>query len=277
MAASATCGNPLRPHRRGSTRGAGRGVGLTRSSFRLWFCVGVAFIAAAIADPIVEFAANARWFGPGRFTDHSNLDVLPALLAGTLLLFLYIGLRVRSEIAGPQWPRTLIRGCDEAFGSAFVGLVPLAYCLQILVLYVWRVASKLRLRSSRRRSTLAGRSNRHEPLNSRSRMRARRDDRHWNRQGTSSNDLARSACHSDVDTASGTTSISAIRRSPEVVFVRAPLPHCSRRRRTRAPAPSLTTPFLFVARTARVARVRAQTSGGVCSALLERGFRPWHG
>jgi hypothetical protein len=108
---------------------------LTRSSFRLWFCVGVAFIAAAIADPIVEFAANARWFGPGRFTDHSNLDVLPALLAGTFLLLLYIGLRVRSEIAGPQWPRTLIRGCDEAFGSAFVSLVPLAYCLQILVLY----------------------------------------------------------------------------------------------------------------------------------------------
>ena len=64
---------------------------MTRSSLRLWFCVGGAFIAAAIADPIVESAANPRWFGPGRLTDHSNLDVLPALLAGTFLMLLYIG------------------------------------------------------------------------------------------------------------------------------------------------------------------------------------------
>ena len=43
-------------------------------------------MAAAIADPLVEFASNAGWFGAGNFTDHSNLDVVPALFAGVALL-----------------------------------------------------------------------------------------------------------------------------------------------------------------------------------------------
>jgi hypothetical protein len=50
---------------------------MTRS---LGLCSAV--LAAAIADPLVEFASNAGWFGPGNFTDRSNLDVGPVFALG---------------------------------------------------------------------------------------------------------------------------------------------------------------------------------------------------
>jgi hypothetical protein len=68
-------------------------------SIRLWFCGAVAVIAAAVADPMLEFASNAGWFGPGNFTDHSNLDVLPALGFGLLCAALHVALRARAALA----------------------------------------------------------------------------------------------------------------------------------------------------------------------------------
>lgn len=51
------------------------------------FSAAAAVAAAALTDPIVEGLSNAGAFGPGRFTDHSNLDVVPALcVAGALAL-----------------------------------------------------------------------------------------------------------------------------------------------------------------------------------------------
>lgn len=107
---------------------------MTRFTIRFWFCLAVATIAAAIADPMVEYASNAGWFGPGRFTDHSNGDVIPALLAGLLLVGIFAALKVRADIGGAK--TNVFRAFDRACGPALVGLLPFAYALQLIALYV---------------------------------------------------------------------------------------------------------------------------------------------
>ena len=59
----------------------------------LGLCAAV--LAAAIADPLVECASNAGWFGPGNFTDRSNLDVGPVFALGIATLALYLVRRAR--------------------------------------------------------------------------------------------------------------------------------------------------------------------------------------
>ena len=73
-------------------------------AIRFWFCLAAAVIAAAIADPVVEFASNHGAFGAGNFTDHSSLDVVPALIAGLIAAALAVGLRVRSHFADATAP-----------------------------------------------------------------------------------------------------------------------------------------------------------------------------
>ncbi|MBV8067464.1 MAG: hypothetical protein JO113_05780 [Candidatus Eremiobacteraeota bacterium] len=94
------------------------------------FCVAIAVIAAAIADPIVEFASNAGWFGTGNFTDHSSIDVMPALLAGIGLLALYLARKARAVLS------------DRA-PEAFAALLPASYGLQIFTLYVMESLEQL--------------------------------------------------------------------------------------------------------------------------------------
>jgi hypothetical protein len=95
------------------------------ASIRLWFCVAAAVIAAAIADPLVEGASNAGWFGPGSYTDHSNLDVLPTLALGALLVVLYFVLRVR---------RDLLEASDDALHTTVGRLLAPIFGLQIALL-----------------------------------------------------------------------------------------------------------------------------------------------
>ena len=95
-------------------------------SVRFWFCVASAVIAAAIADPLVESASNAAWFGHGAFTDHSSLDVLPTLACGAILVACYLALRVRRE---------LLRASGEALRARVGRLLPFILVLQLAVLY----------------------------------------------------------------------------------------------------------------------------------------------
>lgn len=88
-------------------------------------------MAAAIADPIVEFASNAGWFGPGNFTDRSNLDVFPALAAGLLLLVLYLVRAAPALLAG------------EIRSSGIVARLPLIFATQIAVLFAMESAEQL--------------------------------------------------------------------------------------------------------------------------------------
>jgi hypothetical protein len=96
----------------------------------LGFCLSAAVIAAAIADPIVERASNAGLFGPGSFTDRSNLDVIPALLAGIALLAIFMVRRARA----------IVSGCAPSNRSVL--LLPPIFALQILTLFAMETAEQ---------------------------------------------------------------------------------------------------------------------------------------
>lgn len=88
-------------------------------------------ISASIADPIVEFCSNAGLFGTGPYTDRSNLDVLPALLAGVALLTLYLVRKAPAILAGP--------GPSWSAASS----LPAIFLLQIATLYFMEAAEQL--------------------------------------------------------------------------------------------------------------------------------------
>jgi hypothetical protein len=110
---------------------------------RFGFCTAIAVIAAAIADPLVESASNAGWFGPGLFTDRSNLDVAPMLLVGVLLLIVYLVSKAQAALAnGSRRGRDVWREAGHALGSGIWGLIPAIFGLQMLTLYAMETAEQ---------------------------------------------------------------------------------------------------------------------------------------
>ena len=99
-----------------------------------WFCIASAVIAAATADPLVEAASNAGWFGSGAFTDHSNLDVLPTLLCGVGFIICYLALRVRRE---------LLRASGEALRARVGRLLPFIVAVQFSVLFTMETLEQI--------------------------------------------------------------------------------------------------------------------------------------
>lgn len=95
------------------------------------FCAAIAVIAAAVADPIVEFGSNAGLFGAGRYTDHSNLDVVPALLAGCALLALYLMRRAPAILR------------SQALTHGVVRLLPTILILQLAALFLMETAEQV--------------------------------------------------------------------------------------------------------------------------------------
>ena len=79
--------------------------------------------AAAVIDPAVEWLANAGFFGPGRFTDHSNLDVIPVLVLGLLFSVIFV--------AGHA--QRIARRFASEIGS-IPKLLPAIFVVQLLVL-----------------------------------------------------------------------------------------------------------------------------------------------
>ena len=103
------------------------------TTIRLLFALAVAIIAAAIADPLLEGASNAGIFGPGSFTDHSNLDVVPAVIAGVMLLAVHVGFKARGM---------LLRESSRALETGTSRLLPAAFAIQLLVLYVMETSEQ---------------------------------------------------------------------------------------------------------------------------------------
>jgi hypothetical protein len=99
-----------------------------------WFCLAAALVAAAIADPLVEFASNSGVFGSGSFTDHSNGDVLPALVAGLALGAVYVFLRARRILA--QQGNAVVRTIRV------LPLLPYVFAAQIALLYAMETAEQ---------------------------------------------------------------------------------------------------------------------------------------
>jgi hypothetical protein len=98
-----------------------------RIAIRIWFTLAAAVVAAAIADPLVEAVSNAGWFGSGTFTDHSTLDVVPALIAGAVLIGVCFVLHIRRE---------LLRASVEALRTDIARLLPALFATQLAVLFV---------------------------------------------------------------------------------------------------------------------------------------------
>ena len=92
------------------------------------FCLTVAVLAAALADPCLEFASNAGWFGAGRFTDRGMADVLPTLLFGALFLVAQLLWIFRHACAH--------RRLDAPLRRPLAALLPRIFILQIAFLFV---------------------------------------------------------------------------------------------------------------------------------------------
>jgi hypothetical protein len=103
---------------------------------RATFGAAAALCAAALVDPIVERLSNAGAFGPGRFTDGSTADVLPALgFAGALaalviVVFVVQALRPRSRLA-----RFLGSASATLEGSNVARALPVIFGAQMLALF----------------------------------------------------------------------------------------------------------------------------------------------
>lgn len=106
-------------------------------AIRGWFCVAVALLALAIADPLTEWISNHGWFGPGNFTDHSNADVVPTLLIGLLFGALHLAARSHyaaraSECELQRWLAAWVRVLDVGTVRRYL---PRAFALQIAALW----------------------------------------------------------------------------------------------------------------------------------------------
>jgi hypothetical protein len=115
------------------------------TSFRVWFCVGVAIVAAAFADPLLEFASNVGVFGACNCTDRSNLDVFPALLLGSLLGVRYLYLRVRRHFVAAV-PKDEVLPSDTLASNVLARLLPATFALQLLVLFTMETAEQVVVR-----------------------------------------------------------------------------------------------------------------------------------
>lgn len=97
---------------------------MARGSIKLWFCLVAAVAAVAIADPLLEAASNAGWFGPGNFTDHSNVDIGPVFALGLLFAGFYLASRIHRMRA------------RIVTGSGVWRLLPVIFGAQIATLYL---------------------------------------------------------------------------------------------------------------------------------------------
>lgn len=104
---------------------------------RAIFCVAAAVAAAALIDPAVEWMANRGLFGRGAFTDHSNLDVAPALIAAALFaLVVLFGLVRRTMNREGRYAPDWLRAYEFVVTPRSVSkLVPAIFALQLLVLW----------------------------------------------------------------------------------------------------------------------------------------------
>ncbi len=112
---------------------------------RCAFVCVVAVLAAAIADPLVEWASNAGWFGAGHFTDRSTIDVVPALAVALLAACALGGLQIAKLVTGRTagW----LRVSDMVLRKqSLVRALPFAFALQLGVLYAMETLEQLAVR-----------------------------------------------------------------------------------------------------------------------------------
>lgn len=111
---------------------------------RTLFCMAAAVTAAALVDPMVERLSNAGVFGRGNFTDHSTLDVLPALTVGITLAAAVVAFAVwrllTNRVYAPQWLR---ESADEVISSPLLSVVPAVFVLQLVTLFAMETLEQI--------------------------------------------------------------------------------------------------------------------------------------
>jgi hypothetical protein len=109
---------------------------------RAGFCFAVALTAAAIAGPLLEALADAGVFGPGTFTDGSNLDVLPALCVGALAAAAFaVGLARRLAHPSARMPTWLHQAAEAGRLAPSQSVV--TFALQIAVLFAMETGEQI--------------------------------------------------------------------------------------------------------------------------------------
>ena len=94
---------------------------------RFLYSIAAAITAAAFADPLIEYTSNHGFFGNGVFTDHSNLDVVPALAIGCALVIALALLRARAAV---------LRIAGAAITQAqALRLLPYTFAVQLVALF----------------------------------------------------------------------------------------------------------------------------------------------
>lgn len=110
----------------------------------LVFCLAAAVTAAAVVDPIMERLSNAGVFGPGTFTDHSNLDIVPALCVGAALALLFVMGLVRRTLTrtsyAPRWLRISAHAVDDVM---LLRALPAIYAMQIATLFAMETVEQM--------------------------------------------------------------------------------------------------------------------------------------
>lgn len=102
---------------------------------KMWFCFAVALVAAAVADPLVESASNAGFFGAGNFTDHSQWDVMPLLVAGIFFVTVHWLGRVRRLLHSKDKPISSFNLSGAGTLGSVLSLLPGTYALQVCILF----------------------------------------------------------------------------------------------------------------------------------------------
>ena len=108
------------------------------------FRITVAIAAAAVADPIVEHLSNTGVFGPGRFTDRSNLDVIPALTIASGVAILFVAILARRMLARNSYPpEWLRRYAFDITADSVRRMLPTIFALQLVALFVMETIEQI--------------------------------------------------------------------------------------------------------------------------------------
>ncbi len=105
------------------------------------FCVTVALVAAAIADPIVEALSNGGVFGTARYTDGSMADVAPVLSIGVVGALVCLFALVTRALG--WWRDGKPRAWDERVVVPAAWLYPVILSLEIGVLFVMETCEQI--------------------------------------------------------------------------------------------------------------------------------------
>jgi hypothetical protein len=108
------------------------------------FCLAAAWTGAAVVDPLVERLSNGGAFGTGSFTDHSNLDVIPALSIGLAFALAVVFGVVRRTLGrrnyAPEWLRPFALASSDA---SVAGLLPAIAVLQLGVVWLMETLEQI--------------------------------------------------------------------------------------------------------------------------------------